>query len=92
MNFAFDQQFEEDMQFITCSHLRDYAESIGVNTDLMTVGLCEEMEQEQLTAIAQELKQEIDERLRLESERKYPACDIGPYADGFCTICGGRQP
>jgi len=90
--FGYDTEFEEENDFGTVSHLRDFADELGVDTTI-AFGLSEDLESEQLASIGQELKAAIEEELaRIADLAKRPACHIGPYADGICTICGGRQP
>ncbi len=95
-NFQFQQNFDDENLFGIISHLQDYGEAeLGIDLSDMTMGLSEDMEEETLLAIRSEIEAAIEaeiERLRKIEESKWPACYIGPYAGGRCTICGGRQP
>ena len=87
----FSENFEAENDFITCSHLRDFAEEIGIDTGC-AFGLSEDLEAEQLASIKVALQEAIEaEQAKLELEKRH-ACYIGPYEAGICTICGGRQP
>lgn len=94
--FNYERNFDEENLYGTISHLQDYGESeLGIDLSGMTMGLSEDMEAEQLQSIKAEIEAAIKaeiERLRKIEEAKWPACHIGPYAGGRCTICGGRQP
>jgi hypothetical protein len=95
MDFNFVQEFNNQQIMESITHLQDALTDFGVESPL-AFGVTEDMELEQLQAAETLLKEAVEEALRQEAvQRKrmqIPPCDIGPYADGFCTICGKREP
>ena len=91
--FFYDQNTELQAEQVlsTCTHLRDFAEQLGVDTG-MTAGMDIGLGCDQLEAIAQALREAIAAALAEEERNKRWPCNIGPYANGICTICGGAQP
>ena len=90
--YEFSQSYSEENEYSSCVHLRDAAESIGIDTDALAFGLSEDMESEQLATIREAIEEEIKAELERQELAKMPACTIGPYANGICTICGKREP
>jgi hypothetical protein len=87
--FKQNQQFGQSLESVT--HLLDYANQIGINTQYI-IGIDQTTEQETLNTVAAQLEamiQEVQAELELQERG---VCSIGPYAGGICTICGGRQP
>ena len=89
--YEFSQSFTEDNDYSACVHLRDFADELGVDTS-WAIGLSEDMEEEQLATLRASIEEEIQAELERLELAKRPACSIGPYAGGICTICGGREP
>lgn len=89
--FNFNQEQEFSVDLVSVTHLLDYANQIGVDTSYL-VGLDETMTQEQLVSIQAVLQEEIQKILQEQEIEARFACHIGPYANGICTICGGREP
>jgi hypothetical protein len=87
--FGFEEELNELNEYGRCVHLQDFAEEIGADISF-AAGLSKDMEEEQLQALAEQIKEAIEQRQR-ELDRE-GACYIGPYANNYCTICGGRQP
>lgn len=87
----FQQNQEFNNNYGTVTHLLDYANQIGLDTSYVQ-GLDSTTDQETLVNLQAMLEQALAEELaKQEKEQRY-ACHIGPYANGICTICGGRQP
>ena len=90
--FNYLQEFDgQESGFITCSHLLDAANNLGVDASC-AFGLSADMESETIAAIQQALQAAIEAELAQRAAELRHFCNIGPYAGGFCTICGGRQP
>lgn len=90
-SFSQNNELETQQALATCTHLRDFAEQIGVDTGA-TFGMSAELGADQLNSIAAALREAIDEARAAEERARRWVCNIGPYANGSCTICGGAQP
>lgn len=93
--FDQDQEFSTQEQLATCTHLQDVANTLGIETPY-AFGIDASTDAEQLASIEQLLRDALAEaQAAAEAEerrnRRWP-CNIGPYANGICTICGGSQP
>lgn len=96
MNFNNEQEQEQEWGYADVVHLRDAALQLGVEDIMeMTMGLDESLDDWQMKAVAEQIQEAIEEeqqRLAEEKRKELPACYIGPYAVGVCTICGLRDP
>lgn len=90
--FNFNQSETESADFETVVHLRDAAESLGIDSTAFAFGLDETADSETLESIRSALIAAIAESERLAELRKRPPCYIGPYSGGRCEICGLADP
>ena len=87
--FNYQTDFDNENDFSSVTHLRDFADSLDLDTSA-AFGLSAEMDAEQLASVRHELQEAIDAKLA--ELNALPSCHLGPYANNICTICGGREP
>ena len=101
MTFEFNESFDtESTTYDSVQHMLDFAIENDYDLGDIDVFVSEDTEEETLVAIAAEIRSAIDEaerKLQAKAEaerqrRRRPGCNIGPYANGICTICGGNEP
>lgn len=60
MNLQFSQSFDEGNAFDIVQSVREYADELGIETDMLCMGLSEDMEEEQLVSVKAALEDAID--------------------------------
>lgn len=89
-SFSQDNELQAEQVLATCTHLQDFAAANGLETGC-AFGMSADLGADQLSSIEQALRDAIEEAQEAERSKRWP-CNIGPYANGICTICGGAQP